>query len=174
MSTSTEAQPILSKLKNLAAAEKAGKEQADARALQLERALADAREAQRVRATRHLAAEAAVTAAEDYFTQLAATAGTTAEDTPSDARATESATEWDRNADASARPVNDLILDVLELGQVTPLASIYEGVQRVRPGTSGGAIRGQLTNLNRRGVVEIVSRGVYRLLVIPEGYQAPT
>ncbi|MFE4801175.1 hypothetical protein ACFRFL_40885 [Streptomyces sp. NPDC056708] len=70
-----------------------------------------------------------------------------------------------------SRSVGHLIVDVLELGQVTQLHVIYEGIRRLRPGTTNGSIRGSLTHLHLRGVVEIVSRGSYRLLRIPEDYQ---
>lgn len=62
----------------------------------------------------------------------------------------------------------------MELGKATPLASIYEGVRRLRPGTTQGAIRGSLVKLRRDGFVESSVRGVYCLLTIPEDYQADT
>jgi hypothetical protein len=163
------AQPLLAKLQDLANVEHARKEQTDVAVVQAEQALADAREAQRVATERHSAATAAVTAAEHYFTGLDAGAspdGVRADSGPAQAPS--------QPTTASGRPVTYLILDVLELGHVTPLKSIYEGVRRLRPGTSGGAIRGSLTKLHQSGAVEIVSRGVYRLLVIPEDYQADT
>ncbi|MFD3565775.1 hypothetical protein [Streptomyces sp. NPDC058667] len=163
------AQPLLAKLQDLADVEHARKEQTDVAVVQAERALADAREAQRVATERHSAATAAVTAAEDYFAKF--DAGASPDDVPADSGSTQTPSQ---PTAAPGRPVSHLILDVLELGRVTPLASIYEGVLRLRPGTSGGAIRGSLTKLHQSGAVEIVSRGVYRLLVIPEDYQADT
>ncbi|MFE2557925.1 hypothetical protein ACFXGT_18260 [Streptomyces sp. NPDC059352] len=168
-SVGAHAQPLLAKLQDLADVEHARKEQTNVAVAQAEQALADAREAQRVATERHSAATAAVTAAADYFSKL--DVGTSPDDVPADSGPTQTPSQ---STAAPGRPVSHLILDVLELGHITPLTSIYEGVLRLRPGTSGGAIRGSLTKLHQSGAVEIVSRGVYRLLVIPEGYEADT
>ncbi|MFJ4870524.1 hypothetical protein [Streptomyces sp. NPDC088757] len=151
--------------------ERTRKEQSAAAVVQARQALADTLEADRVAAERHSAAEAVVTAAEDYFAGLGA--DVSSQDAPVDSEPSQAQTP-PRSTTAADRSVNHLILDVLEIGRITPLKEIYEGVRGLRPGTSGGAIRGSLTKLNQRGVVEIVSRGVYRLLVIPEDYRANT
>ncbi|MFI1734063.1 hypothetical protein ACH40E_33595 [Streptomyces acidicola] len=71
----------------------------------------------------------------------------------------------------SSRAVQHLIVDVMQGGQITPLAAIYEGIGRLRPGTTNSAVRSALSVLHKTGSVENVRRSVYRLVKIPEDYQ---
>ncbi|MGC9544556.1 hypothetical protein [Streptomyces sp. UG1] len=87
-----------------------------------------------------------------------------------DGAAAEGAAPFEEAA-SSGRAVLYLIVDVLEIDQITPLAAIYDGVRRLRPGTTNSAIRSALSVLHKTGSVEIVRRSVYRLLKTPEDYQ---
>ncbi|MER6503298.1 hypothetical protein ABT218_29065 [Streptomyces sp. NPDC001455] len=164
--TSGPAQPLIIKLREIADAEQAHRARADAAVTEAERVLYEARQAQRVAVERHSAAAATVEAAEAYAAGL----GTGAAQAGPDAEACGAAAPAEPPS-APSRSVGSLIVDVLELGQVTQLHVIYQGIRRLRPGTTNSSIRGSLTHLHQRGVVEIVSRGSYRLLKIPEDYQ---
>ncbi|MGQ4363562.1 hypothetical protein [Streptomyces sp. SAS_272] len=168
--TSGPTQPLISRLRQIADAEQTRWLRAEAAVAEAERILQEAREAQRVAAERHAAVMATVEAAEAYAADLdlAGAQHNTAEPESDTAPAAEPA------APTSPRPgsVMQLIVDTLEPEKDTELHAIYGNVQRLRPGTTNSAIRSALSQLHKAGSVKLVRRSVYRLLKLPEDYQA--
>lgn len=163
--TSEPMQALLTRFREIVEAEDGRCRAADQAVEEIEKALREARDAQRVAAERRAEATAAYETATAYATRQAQAQGSA-----SAGVGTEGAAPFTGGA-ASGRAVQHLIVDVLEVGQITPLAAIYDGVRRLRPGTSNSAIRSALSGLHKTGSVEIIRRSVYRLLKIPEGYQ---
>ncbi|MBZ6111161.1 MULTISPECIES: hypothetical protein [Streptomyces] len=153
-------QALLARFQEVVGAEEGRCRSADLNVEEIEAALRRARDVQRAAAER-------LSQAVETFDAVAAYA------------ASQASGDLSKNADAapsgasgsSGRLVPDLIVDVLELGQATPLLAIYDRVRRLRPGTTNSAIRGALSVLRKTGVVELVSRSLYRLVAIPEDYQ---
>ncbi|WP_405894402.1 hypothetical protein OG272_20940 [Streptomyces sp. NBC_00104] len=166
--TSTPAQPLIARLRELADVERARREAADLAVTEAERVLQETQYIQRVAAERHAAVLATVEAAEAYAGQQAQGAS----DTVSHAEQTEQvATDRTASPSASGRSLKHLVVDALNVGEITPLTLIYERVREVRPDSTASAIRAALATLHKKETVEIVRRGAYRLLEIPEGYR---
>ncbi len=164
--TSEPMQALLARFREIVEAEDSRCRAADQAVAEIEKALLQARDTQRVAAGRRAEAVAAYDTAAAYATaQDGQTQGPT-----TDGAGTEGAAPF-REGTSSGRAVHHLIVDVLEVGQITPLATIYGGVRRLRPGTTNSAIRSALSGLRKTGSVEIIRRSVYRLLKIPEDYQ---
>lgn len=169
--TSTSAQPLITRLRELADVERARHEAADLAVAEAERVLQETQHLQRVAAERHAAVLATVEAAEAYVGQQAQDA--------SDIGSRDEQTEQP-GADAADAPsapgrsLKHLVVDALDIGEITPLTLIYERVREVRPDSTASAIRAALAALHKRETVEIVRRGAYRLLVIPEAYRTDT
>ncbi|MER6421929.1 hypothetical protein [Streptomyces sp. NPDC001137] len=169
--TSTHAQPLITRLRELAEVERTRREAADLAVVEAERALQETQCAQRVAAERHAAVQATVEAAEAYARQQKQSAS----DTHSRAEQTEQAAAGKPASPSTpGRSLKRLIVDALNMGEITPLTLIYERVREVRPDAAEKSIRGALANLHTRGTVEIVHRGAYRLVVIPEDYRTDT
>ncbi|MEW2575590.1 hypothetical protein [Streptomyces syringium] len=158
--TSESMRALLARFQELVEAEQDRLRAADLAVEEIETALRRAREAQRVAAARHSEAAATYAAAQGH-------AG---------GRSKESGAGMPGAAGraSTGRAVQHLIVDVMEVGQVTPLAVIYGGVRRLRPGTTNSAIRSALSVLHKAGAVQSVRRSVYRLLKIPEDYKPKT
>ncbi|MFF4630024.1 hypothetical protein [Streptomyces griseorubiginosus] len=169
--TSTPAQPLITRLRELADVERARREAADLAVAEAERVLQETQHLQRVAAERHAAVLATVEAAEAYVgqqTQDASDIGSRNEQTErlgADTPATPS---------TPGRSLKHLVVDALNVGEVTPLTLIYDRVREVRPDSTASAIRAALATLHKKETVEIVRRGAYRLLEIPEGYRTDT
>ncbi|MBR8642157.1 hypothetical protein KEF29_29610 [Streptomyces tuirus] len=164
--TSEPMQALLARFREIVEAEEGRCRAADLAVEEIEAALRRARDAQRVAAERRAEAAAAYETAAAYATgQDRQTQGPT-----QGGAGTEGDAPFGEGA-PSGRAVQHLIVDVLEVGQITPLAEIYDGVRRLRPGTTNSAIRSALSGLHKTGSVEIIRRSVYRLLKTPEDYQ---
>ncbi|MBW8796246.1 MAG: hypothetical protein JF597_22375 [Streptomyces sp.] len=167
--TSGPTQPLIARLRQIADAEQTRWQQAEAAVAEAERILQEAREAQRVAAERHAAVLATVEAAEAYAADLdLADTQHKAAEPQSDSAPTAGPTT---PAGPKPRSVMHLIVKTLELDKATELHAIYGDVRRLRPGTTNSAVRSALSQLHKKGSVEIVSRSVYRLLKLPEDYQ---
>ncbi|MFD6152470.1 hypothetical protein [Streptomyces sp. NPDC060243] len=158
-------QALLTRFREIVEAEEGRCRAADVAVEEIEAALRRARDTQRVAAGRRAEAVAAYETVAEYATVQDPQAQGPA---PGSA-GTEDAAPFGAAA-SSGRAVQHLIVDVLEVGQITPLATIYDGVRRLRPGTTNSAIRSALSGLRKTGSVEIIRRSVYRLLKIPEDY----
>ncbi|MEV7678078.1 hypothetical protein AB0O64_05885 [Streptomyces sp. NPDC088341] len=170
--------PFIARMRQVTDVERARLEKAEATAAEaaatvaeveriLREALAGQRvalEERRVASERHEAALSTTQAAEAY----AAWAGFT--DTQhTDAAGSESDTASPQGS--AARALVHLVVDALELGKDTALPTVYEKVRSLRPESTNNAIRATMSQLHKADCVEIVSRGVYRLLKLPEDYQ---
>ncbi|MFI9191964.1 hypothetical protein ACIG0A_22055 [Streptomyces californicus] len=172
--TSEPMQALLARFQEIVEAEQDRLRVANLAVEEIETALRRAREAQRVAAARHGEAAATYAAVQGYVGGQSKEPGVGALGEGGASPSGSSSTASGAGHTPPGRAVQHLIVDVMDIGQVIPLAVIYDGVRRLRPGTTNSAIRSALSILHKTGAVENVRRSVYRLLKIPEDYKPKT
>ncbi|MFJ5233197.1 hypothetical protein ACIQBJ_25300 [Kitasatospora sp. NPDC088391] len=166
MTSTTAGHLLIERLRLIVTVEQDGHAATGERVAEVERILAQARQAHRGTGQRVEAALAALAAIEGYLggcPQPAASEGQ---------RPAEGRRAGRRGTNPGPNTIGWLVMKALERDRVTSLDDVVASVQRARPGTGANRVRTALTNLVRAGVVENTGRARYRLLDKPGGNRA--